>query len=77
MGTSLSGTSLSGGISGTFRGGSSWGTGGIISGSCFFGSSAMTAPFDSLAEETRRQSKRSSKIQALIPQALGKRTVAE
>jgi hypothetical protein len=37
----------------------------------------MTAPFDSLAEETRRQSKRSSKMQALIPQPLGKRTVAD
>jgi hypothetical protein len=37
----------------------------------------MTAPFDWLAEEARRRSKRSSKMQALIPQPLGKKTVDE
>ena len=37
----------------------------------------MTAPFDWLAEETRRRSKRSSKMQALIPQPPSKKTVDE
>jgi hypothetical protein len=36
---------LSGGISGTFRSGSTSGTVGIISGSCFLGSLSITLPF--------------------------------
>src|ERR1700733_13620301 len=45
MGPFFSGVSLSGGISGSFRSGSTSGTGGMISGSCFLGSPFMASPF--------------------------------
>jgi hypothetical protein len=45
MGPFFSGASLSGGTSGSFRSGSTSGTGGIISGFCFLGSPLMASPF--------------------------------
>jgi hypothetical protein len=59
MGRFFSGASLSGGISGTFRSGSTSGTGGIISGSCFLGSPFIASPFLFDGEQLLGNAKRS------------------
>ena len=55
----FSGASLSGGISGIFRSGSTSGTGGIISGSCFLGSPFIAFTFLSDVEQSLDKRKRS------------------